>query len=103
MPLFNTQQPTSTTWVPPDYIHNLNTNQRIELALSGYKNNGQRTGFGKIESWIPGLNIGSDLMAKNIANQNGATDSFNNINTNQQGDWGKLEAVGGAEIAQKHV
>lgn len=97
--LFDTQAPTETKWVPPQYLNNLNGLQKFGLGLSGFNDNGTRNTWGKYLSWVPGDNIESDLVGKAIAKNNGATDALANINTGEQRDIGKLETVGGIGLA----
>jgi hypothetical protein len=53
--------------------------EKARLAMMGYKATGEQNTWGKINSWIPGTGITTNLRARNYAEKIGATDAWENI------------------------
>lgn len=76
MSIFSNESPLVQYAVNPQYAKGF---AKTRLSMNGYKSNGEQNTLGKIESWVPGLNLITNMSAENIAKKNGAKDTAFNI------------------------
>ncbi len=96
MSVFGSNSPLSQYAIDPQFATDPKT--KAKLALAGYKYNGVQNSFGKFTSWIPGLNLGLNKIAENVAENNGATDTMGNVGEDFDNRLNKNAIVGGAAM-----
>ena len=84
----------SQYYAAPDYVDN--PLDRAKLAMSGYKPNGEQNAFGKVTSWIPGINLAQNAMAQKYAR--GSEDTMHNISEDFDNRLAKTAIVGGVAM-----
>lgn len=94
--IFSSDSPLSQQYIKPNFASGAT---RSKLALAGYDQTGQQTGWGKISSWIPGVGVALNYAAKGIAKHGGAGDTFSNIQEDTDNRWLKLGLEGAAATA----
>lgn len=65
---------------------------RRGLALLGYKSDGTQNTWGKITSWVPGLGLGNNIRAKELASNAGLNQVAGNIADDTANRQAKLMA-----------
>lgn len=73
--IFTSQTPLSQYYVPPDYVDN--PADRAKMAWAGYKPSGEQSTWGKISSWIPGVNLLQNKAAEKASR--GSEDAMQNV------------------------
>jgi len=84
--LFAEDVPSSVAYVPPKLYQARTPFEKFKLAISGYKNTGERNQFGKAASWLPTYSIYSDILAGSMFNRKSSPDSYNNFKMTEQRD-----------------
>ena len=97
MSVYGTNSPLSQYAIDPQFATDSKT--KAKLGLLGYDQTGQQNAWGKISSWIPGLNLGLNKIAENVAENNGATDTMGNVGEDFDNRLNKNAIVGGAAMA----
>ncbi|PRY29797.1 hypothetical protein CLV58_12559 [Spirosoma oryzae] len=87
--LFDTTAPSSSFWTPPKLATG---KDKFLLSLMGYGADGSQNGWGKISSWIPGLNVAANNSAQITARQAGLGDVANAIGSDMDNRMQKLQA-----------
>lgn len=87
--LFDTTAPSSSFWTPPKVAQG---KDKFLLSLMGYGADGSQNGWGKISSWIPGLNVAANNSAQITARQAGLGDVANAIGSDMDNRMQKLQA-----------
>ncbi len=93
--IFGTNTPLSQYADSPEFA---DKQTQRKLALAGYNATGQQNTWGKISSWIPGLGLGLNKRAENIAEKAGATDTMGNIQQDFDNRLDKLGIYGGVAM-----
>lgn len=91
--LFGTQAPKSQYFDSPDIIND--PKKQAIMKILGFNPNGTQTGWGKALGWIPGIGIGANAIANNIAKNEGASDTRNNTGEAMDNSISKLQTVAG--------
>ncbi len=96
MSVYGTSSPLSQYAIDPQFA----TDKKVKtgLGFAGYKPNGEQNLWGKITSWIPGVNLLMNKAAENIAEKNGATDTFENVKEDFDNRLDKTAVIGGAAL-----
>ncbi len=92
--IFTSNTPSSQYYAAPDYVDNPRDVRR--LAMAGYKPTGEQNAFGKIASWIPGINLAQNAMAQKYAR--GSEDAMHNIGEDWDNRVAKTAIVGGVAM-----
>ena len=72
--------------------------EKARLAMMGYKATGEQNTWGKINSWMPGTGITTNLRARNYAEKIGATDAWENIKEDTDNRLKKQGVLAGAAL-----
>ena len=72
--------------------------EKSRLAMMGYKATGEQNTWGKINSWIPGTGITTNLRARNYAEKIGATDAWENVKEDTDNRLMKQGVLAGAAL-----
>ena len=91
--IFDTSTPLTQYYDAPDFATGIT---RTKLGLLGYDQTGQQNTWGKISSWIPGVNLLQNQIAKKVAGKGGAGDTALNIKQDFDNRLMKTGLVAGA-------